>query len=77
MGIETDDLLDSLTTRIAKRYALPVTTARSVVELYRSELANKREPVALMMLVRIAQSGINFGMPLTRRPRKQDSDDEC
>lgn len=73
VSVETQDLLDSLTQRIARRFALPPATAVSVVELYRHELATKAEPVSLVALVRLAKVGM-IG-PLTRQ--KGDSDDEC
>lgn len=79
LGVRTDDLLDSLATRIAKRYALSGESARAVVELFQREVMTKNadDRVSLMMLIRIAKSGINFGRPLTRRSRKGDGDEEC
>lgn len=73
IGVETQDLLDALERRVADRYGLPFTTAVSVVELYRHELSNKREPVSFATLIRLAQVGM-IG-PLTRRP-PQEGDDE-
>lgn len=74
IGVDTQDLFDSLERRVAKRFDLPRATAHSVVELYRHELATKAEPVSFMALVRLAKVGM-IG-PLTRRPQKEDADDE-